>query len=121
MFFGKKKRKGRIGAGGKHGAAYPNPDSQELFLIEIDMMLKGSTFKRPQGTVRQCAVTVDGATRLVTSGDRVDRETYDALILAQAIQPIPGLSPKGSMPTSPQRPVALDPPGHDSHGNDPQE
>ena len=93
MFFGKK-RKGGKGAGGKRGAADANPDSQELFLIEIDMMLKGNTFKRPQGTVRQCAVTVDGATRLVTSGDTVDRDTYDALVLAQAIHPIPGLSPK---------------------------
>ena len=117
MLFGKKKRGGK-GAGGKHGAAGVNPDSQELFLIQIDMMLKGNTYKRPQGDVRQCAVTVDGATRLVTSGDTVDRVTYDALILAQVIDPIPGLSPRGPAEGSPQRPVALDPPGRDPGEDD---
>jgi len=119
MLFGKKKKSGK-GAGGKHGEADANPESPELFHIEFDMFLKGNTFNRPQGTVRQCAVTVDGATRLVTSGDTVDRETYDALILAQAIHPIPGLSPKGSAPTSPQRPVALDPPESGPREGDPQ-
>lgn len=117
MLFGKKKRGGK-GAGGKHGGSDANPESQELFLIEIDMMLKGNTYKRPQGDVRQCAVTVDGATRLVTSGDTVNRDTYDALILAQVIDPIPGLSPRASAEGSPQRPVALDPPDRDPREND---
>lgn len=58
------------------------------------MMLKGSLYERKGGVVRQATVTVDGATRLVTSGDRIDRRTYDALVVAGAISPVPGLVPK---------------------------
>ena len=61
-------------------------DSDQTF-IHIDMMLKGNFYNRLGGRVRQCAVTVDGATRLVTSGEWVDKETYDALIQFQAIRP----------------------------------
>jgi hypothetical protein len=61
-------------------------DSDQIF-VHIDMLLKGNFYNRPGGRVRQCAVTVDGATRLVTSGEWVDRETYDALIEFQAIRP----------------------------------
>jgi hypothetical protein len=50
------------------------------------MMLKGSFCKRRKKTVRQFGVTVNGATRLVTSGDMVDRETYEALLAAGAIR-----------------------------------
>lgn len=54
--------------------------------IEFDMMLKGSVYDRPSGRVRQFGVTVDGATKVVTSGDFVDRQTYDALLKAGAIR-----------------------------------
>ena len=64
----------------------------DLVAIDIDMMLKGNYFDRPSGKVRQCAVTIDGSTRLVTSGDRVDRETYLALLEVKAIKPVPETS-----------------------------
>lgn len=56
--------------------------------IEYDMLLKGPEFERRGEKVRQATVTVDGATRLVTSGDHVDHETYRALVIAGAIEPI---------------------------------
>ena len=54
--------------------------------IDFDMMLKGSIYDRPTGRVRQYGVTVDGSTRVITSGDYVNRETYDALLKAGAIR-----------------------------------
>ncbi len=63
------------------------PHEQRRYPIEFDMMLKGHVYERPTGKVRQCAVTVDGATRLVTSGDRVDKATFDALVEFAAIKP----------------------------------
>ena len=63
-------------------------EQPQLFRIEFEMMLKGSTYKRRKGVIRQFGVTVNGSTRLVTSGDVVDRETYRALIAAGAIRPI---------------------------------
>jgi hypothetical protein len=61
-------------------------DGDQIF-IHIDMLLKGNFYNRPGGRVRQCAVTVDGATRLVTSGEWVDKSTYNALIQFDAIRP----------------------------------
>jgi hypothetical protein len=61
--------------------------SADFIRIDYDMMLKGNVVKRRSGPVRQYCVTVDGSTRLVTSGDVVDRKTYDALIAAGAIAP----------------------------------
>lgn len=61
--------------------------SGEHFHISYDMMVKGFVYKRRSGIVRQFGVTVGGATRLVTSGDVVDRPTYDALLAAGAIRP----------------------------------
>lgn len=63
------------------------PERQQFYRIEFEMMLKGSVCKRRKKTVRQFGVTVNGATRLVTSGDTVDRETYQALLAAGAIRP----------------------------------
>lgn len=57
------------------------------YRIEFDMMLKGNVYDRPSGAVRQFGVTVKGSTKLVTSGDWVDRETYQALVDAKAIPP----------------------------------
>ncbi|MFP6583507.1 MAG: hypothetical protein VCD00_13270 [Candidatus Hydrogenedentota bacterium] len=48
--------------------------------IDFDMMLRGNLYERPSGTVRQCSVTVNGATQLVTTGDTVTSEVYDALV-----------------------------------------
>jgi hypothetical protein len=57
------------------------------YQIDFDMMLKGTIYKRPSGSVRQYGVTVRGSTRLVTSGEWVDRDTYDALVEAGAVRP----------------------------------
>ncbi len=62
------------------------PDAAGLYLIDYEMMLKGSVYKRMHSTVRQMGVTVDGKTCLVTSGDRVDRPTYEALLDAGALR-----------------------------------
>ena len=61
--------------------------SGDHFHISYDMMVKGFVYKRRSGLVRQFGVTVNGATRLVTSGDVVDRPTYEALLAAGAIRP----------------------------------
>jgi hypothetical protein len=57
-----------------------------VFPIHFDMMLKGSLVRRGKGVVRQFGVTVNGSTRLVTSGDTVDLDTYKALLAAGAIR-----------------------------------
>lgn len=62
-------------------------ERQQFYQIDFEMMLKGSICKRRKRTIRQFGVTVNGATRLVTSGDVVDRETYAALLAAGAIRP----------------------------------
>ena len=51
------------------------------------MMLKGSIYRRRKEVVRQFGVTVNGSTRLVTSGDTVDLDTYEALLAAGALRP----------------------------------
>lgn len=61
--------------------------------IEFDMMRKGHVITRGKKQVRQIGVTVNGSTRLVTSGDLVDLETYEALVLAGVIEPPPGAPP----------------------------
>ncbi len=62
------------------------PERPQFYQIDLEMMLKGSFCKRRKKTIRQFGVTVNGATRLVTSGDVVDRETYEALLAAGAIR-----------------------------------
>lgn len=58
-----------------------------LYPIDYEMMLKGAITQRKGAPVRQIGVYVNGATRLVTSGDRVDRETYEALLADGVIRP----------------------------------
>lgn len=70
------------------GSESGTDEEPQLYRIDFDMMLKGSVFKRRKGMVRQFGVTVNGSTKLVTSGDVVDRETYRALVAAGAIRPI---------------------------------
>lgn len=59
---------------------------EKTYPITFEMMLKGSVYKRRGGNIRQFGVTVDGSTRLVTSGDLVDRATYNALVGVGAIR-----------------------------------
>lgn len=76
----------------------PGPSYEEemrakaIYPIEFDMMVKGSIGERDGVPIRQFGVYVDGVVRLVTSGDRVDKETYDALLAVGAI--VPNRTPK---------------------------
>lgn len=66
----------------------------ETFLIERERMIKGSDVVRGNKIVRQFAVMVNGSVHVVTSGDRVSRAVYEALLEAKAITPIPGVDIK---------------------------
>jgi hypothetical protein len=89
VWFGKKKDRVPPEVRRNAGAA----SSSGFLRIEYDMMLKGNIVKRRTGQVRQYCVTVDGSTRLVTSGDVVDQKTYDALVAAGAIAPVRSETP----------------------------
>ena len=89
MLFGKRKKPGGVQAQLAEGNASPGIRKSDVFRIEFDMMLKGSVYRRRGGDVRQFGVTVRGATCLVTSGDLVDRTTYEALLAVGAIRPAP--------------------------------
>jgi len=71
--------------------------------IDFEMMLKGSVYDRPSGRVRQFGVTVDGATKVITSGDFVDRDTYNALLKAGAIRPRSETPPDAPQPPHKQK------------------
>lgn len=65
-------------------------------------MRKGSVTVRQGKEVRQYGLSIKGMVRLVTSGDVVDRETYDALLAAKVIDPIRIPDPTADpMPASP--------------------
>lgn len=64
-----------------------------FYRIEFDMLKKGSVLRRRGKPIKQFAVTVHTSTRVVTSGDVVDRDTYDALVAAGAVDPIAALEP----------------------------
>lgn len=86
VLFGRRQK--RTGASASQRfAAVCSPDQPQLHRIDYEMMVKGSVCRRRSGVVRQYGVTVNGATRLVTSGDVVDGETYNALLAAGAIWP----------------------------------
>ena len=53
----------------------------------IRLMLKGNKLTRRGRPIRQVAIVVEGTVKLVTSGDRVDRRTYDALIESGVLPP----------------------------------
>ena len=86
MFFSKLQKSGEMARHSDMGSGH---DPVHYVQIEFDMMLKGSVYPRRKGLVRQFGVTVNGATRLVTSGDKVDLDTYNALVAAGAIRPLP--------------------------------
>lgn len=82
-------------------APVSSPNQPQLHRIDYEMMVKGSVCQRRSGVVRQYGVTVNGATRLVTSGDVVDGETYNALLAAGAIRPAPART-DGEAPQTPE-------------------
>lgn len=59
----------------------------ELYVVAYESMMKGNKLVRKGKPIRQVAVVVSGTARLVTSGDRVDRRTYNALIGAGVLPP----------------------------------
>lgn len=83
-------------AGGASSDASGDPGEHagqpELYRIDYDTMLKGSIGTRRGKPIRQFGVTIDGATRLITSGDVVDRKTYEALVAVGAVRTAPRLS-----------------------------
>lgn len=70
----------------RRGADEPVPEP-EYYEITHEMMAKGAENQRGRKKIRQFAVLVRGSVRVITSGDTVDRETYRALVLAEAIKP----------------------------------
>ena len=85
----RKRHKGGGASSETSGESGEQAGRAELYRIEYDMLLKGSVYMRRGKPIRQFGVTVDGATRLVTSGDLVDRKTYEALVGVGAIRPVP--------------------------------
>jgi hypothetical protein len=63
------------------------PPDTPHFEIRFDDMHKGYLATRNGERIRQYCVYVDGASRLVTSGDIVDRATLDALVEAGVVEP----------------------------------
>ncbi len=86
MLFGKKRDSV---TGGRGGAVYPSVEP-ELYVVAYENMQKGNKLVRRGKPIRQAAVVVDGTVKLITSGDKVERRTYDALIAA-GILSVPGL------------------------------
>jgi hypothetical protein len=79
----------RPGPTKKETLSRPHAKAGQTYRIDYDMMLKGSYAQRGRTSVRQTGVSVNGSTRIVTSGDEVDRATYEALLAAGAIQVAP--------------------------------
>lgn len=59
----------------------------ERYVVAYENMLKGNKLSRRGKPIRQVAIVVDGTVRLITSGDAVDRATYEALIGAGVLPP----------------------------------
>jgi len=74
---------------GVRGAGPSAPRASNLYPIDFEMMVKGHVVERRGGKVRQYTVSIGGTSKLVTSGDVVDRQTYEALLAAGAIQVAP--------------------------------
>jgi hypothetical protein len=85
----RKRHKGDNASSETSGDAGEHAPRPEMFRIDYDMMLKGSINTRRGKPIRQYGVTVDGATRLITSGDLVDRKTYEALVAAGVVRALP--------------------------------
>jgi hypothetical protein len=101
VLFGRRKRLGNRPAQAWLKPGNPDPQAG-LYHITEDIMRKGSVTVRQGKEVRQYGLSFKGVVRLVTSGDVVDRETYDALIAAGVIDPIRGPDPVDDpMPASP--------------------
>ncbi len=65
----------------------PAPPPEKLMRLDFERMIRGNVIERSGGKVRQIGVTVDGSTKVVTSGDLIDLETYRALVRSGVIKP----------------------------------
>lgn len=83
MLFGKRRD---LPPSGKDGGPRPTVEP-ELYVVAYESMLKGNKVLRKGKPIRQVAIVVEGTVRLVTSGDRVDRRTFEALIGAGVLPP----------------------------------
>ena len=80
------------------------------YTVEYDQMMKGVDVMRHGRRVRQFAVMVGGNVRVVTSGDTVDLETYQALVAAGAMPPLPARGVEDDAAQTPVPPSAEDAP-----------
>ena len=103
MLFGKRRD---LPTTGKEGGARPAVEP-ELYVVAYESMLKGNKVLRKGKPIRQVAIVVEGTVRLVTSGDRVDRRTFEALIGAGVLPP-PGGPRHGESPSPRTLPVPED-------------
>lgn len=55
------------------------------YLITEDLLVRGTVSMRRGRPIRQIGVTVQGSTVMVTTGDTVDQEVYDALVALGAL------------------------------------
>lgn len=83
MLFRKRKRHNP----GLDGGGTAAPGTPQSYFVGPDDLLKGNDVPRGRKKVRQFAVLVDSRVRVVTTGDVVDRATYEALLAAEAIAP----------------------------------
>lgn len=99
----RKRHKGDSASSEASGDAGDHAPRPELFRIDYDMMLKGSINTRRGKPIRQYGVTVNGATRLITSGDLVDRKTYEALVAAGVVRALPRTAAEDARPNERDR------------------
>ena len=93
MLFRKKNRPPnsvRQAASGQEPVAQ-NPS--EYIFIADDMMLKGSPGMQNGTPVKRISIVVNGMIQLISTGDTVDRDTFNALLEMGAVCPPPAREP----------------------------
>lgn len=103
MWFNKRK-KPPVGSDGT-GPSGTRLETPKFYKIELEMMKRGNFIRRKGTEMRQCAVTVKGSSRLVTSGDVVDRLTFEALLRYGMIEVPAPKSPPGRDQQVSQKPA----------------
>jgi hypothetical protein len=77
----------------------PRAGGADGFLITEDMLIRGTVSMRRGKPIRQIGVTVNGSTVLVTTGDTVSLDTFEALVAVGAVAGSrPPSGPKGAPP-----------------------
>lgn len=68
------------------GPDNPHPgNASDGYLITEETLVRGTVSMRRGKPIRQIGVTVQGSTVMVTTGDIVDQEVYDALVAVGAL------------------------------------